>query len=362
MIFNDKCTLYSNPFIHGSSKEWMLNVETRMTTEEMGGFLFPATLNDTEYHSSYVCSPYNALITYSKDELFKINNRLLRFCLILLINSIGGLLRLGKVNKNYFINNFLLSTNPYPNWHGDGVKEQLNRAREKYPQHAIMYRSLNEHTNKNLIEHLKKEGFILAASRQVYIFDANLQEFINRNNTQNDRRALAKSEYELVLHDQIKESDYHDIVRLYNLLYLEKYSKHNPQFSLKLIAYWHQNRLLTLMGLRDKHGILQGIVGLFESEQVITAPLVGYNTKLSKDKSLYRILIYLVLDYSHKKNRCLNLSSGASHFKLLRGGQPFIEYTAAYIKHLPLYRRITWRAIQILLNVVFVPLLKRYKL
>lgn len=362
MTFNDKSILYSNPFIHGLSKEWILNVETRMTTEEMGGFLFPATLNDTEYNSSYVCSPYNALITYSKDELFKINNRLLRLCLILLINSIGGLLRLGKVNKNYFINNFLLSTNPYPNWHGDGAKEQLKRAIEKYPQHAIMYRSLNEHTNNDLIENLKKEGFILAASRQVYIFDASFYEFINRNNTRNDRRALAKSEYELVLHDQIRESDYPDIVRLYNLLYLEKYSKHNPQFSLKLIAYWHQNRLLTMMGLRDKQGVLQGVVGLFESEQVITAPLVGYNTKLPKYKSLYRILIYLILDYSNKQNRCLNLSSGASHFKLLRGGQPFIEYTAAYIKHLPLYRRITWRAIQILLNTVFVPLLKRYKL
>ncbi len=362
MNFNDKSALYCAPFTQGLSHEWMHNVETTMSTEEIGGFIFPVTVNDTEYHSSYVCSPYNALITYSKEELVKINSKLIRFCLILLINSIGGLLKLGKVNKNYFINNFLLSTNPYPNWHGEGAKEQLKQATAKYPQHAIMYRSINEHTNKDLMKQLKKEGFILAASRQVYIFDSNLYEFINRNNTQNDRRALAKSEYALILHDQIKESDYPDILKIYNLLYLEKYSKHNPQFSLKLIAYWHQNRLLNMMGLRDKHGVLQGIVGLFESEQVITAPLVGYNTNLSIDKSLYRILIYLILDYSNKKNCCLNLSSGASHFKLLRGGQPFIEYTAAYIKHLPIYRRMTWRAVQVLLNGLFVPMLKRYKL
>ena len=362
MNFNDKSILYSNPFIQNFSKEWILNVETRMAIEKVDEFLFPATLNDKEYSSSYVCSPYNALITYSKDELFKINNRLLRFCLKILINSIGGLLKLGKVNKNYVVNNFLLSTNPYPNWQGDGVNDLLKRVIAKHSQHAIMCRSLNEYSNKNLIERLKKEGFILAASRQVYIFDSKLHDFINRNNTQNDRRAFAKSDYELVPHEQINESDYPDILKLYNLLYLEKYSQHNPQFSLKLIAYWHQNRILTMMGLRDKEGVLQGIVGIFESEQVITAPLVGYNTNLSKNKSLYRILIYLVLDYSHKKNCCLNLSSGASQFKLLRGGQPFIEYTAAYIKHLPLYRRIIWRAIQFLLNRIFVPLLKRYQL
>lgn len=362
MPFNKKSILYSTPFIEGSSKEWMLNVETKMTIEELGGFNFPATLNNTEYESSYVCSPYNALVTYSKDELVKIKNRPLRFLLILLINSIGGLLRLNKVNKNFCINNFLLSTNPYPDWHGKGAEEHLERCKVMYPDHAIMYRSLNYHTNKDLIEHLQKLGFILAASRQVYIFDAALSNYKNRNNTQNDRRALAKSDYQLVMHDEITEKDYPDILKLYNLLYLDKYSRHNPQFSIKLISYWHQNRLLTMMGLRDKNGVLQGIVGLFESEQVITAPLVGYNTQLGNNKALYRILIYLILDYSEKKGHCLNLSSGASHFKLLRGGQPFIEYTAAYIKHLPLYRRITWKAVQKLLNGLFVPLLKRYKL
>ena len=362
MNFNDKSKKYTAPFIQLPTNQLMLNVETKVMSAEMGGFIFPVTLNEKEYVSSYVCSPYNALVTYGQDELVKIKNPLLRFCLGLLMKTLGMFLSLGKVNKNVCINNFLLSTNPYPNWTGEGADAHLKEMKATYPQHAFMYRSLNQHTNKPLMDHLTSLGYMLIASRQVYIFDSQLCNFSQRNNTQNDRRALAKSEYELVTHEQITANDYADIVTLYNKLYLDKYSKHNPQFSEKLIAYWHENKLLTMIGLRDQQGVLQGIVGMLESDQVITAPLVGYNTDLPADKALYRILIYLILDYSKQKGTCLNLSSGASGFKLLRGGQPFIEYSAIYIKHLPLYRRVTWKIINGLLGGIYVPLLKRYKL
>lgn len=362
MYFNDKSLKYSEPFIHFPSDEWILNVDTKMTTTEMGGFVFPVTINEEEYSSSYVCSPYNALVTYSQDELFKIKNYPLRCFLSILMKTLGKLLKLGKINKNLCINNFLLSTNPYPDWNGDGAEQERKKIQSLYPQHAIMYRSLNKHTNETLIQQLTKLDFMLVASRQVYIFDSKLYDFRKRNNTQNDRRALMKSEYTLVTHEQINSDDYPVIVNLYNKLYLEKYSKHNPQFSEKLVEYWHKNQLVTMFGLRDKAGILQGIIGIFESERVITAPLVGYNTHLPNQNALYRILIYLILDYSEKKGCCLNLSSGASGFKLLRGGQPFIEYSAIYINHLPLYRRITWKAIKLLLNWLFVPIVKRYKL
>lgn len=362
MNFNEKSDAYSYPFRKEPTRNWIQNVDTEMRIEKIADFLFPTTLNDKEYESSYVCSPYNALVTYSKDELVKINNRILRFLLFWLINSIGGILRLCKVNKNFCINNFLLSTNPYPKWYGEGAEEHLKESKRRYPDHAIMYRSLNHYTNKELMAHLQKLGFILAPSRQVYLFDPKLVNYNAKNNTNNDRRAVAKTNYKLVRHDEITEKDYADILRLYNDLYLKKYSKHNPQFTLKLISYWHQKKLLTMMGFRDQQDILQGIVGLFESEAVITAPLVGYNTKRSSTDALYRMLIYLVIEYSSKKDCCLNLSSGASQFKILRGGVPFIEYTAAYIKHLPLYRRITWKVVRLLLNGVFVPLLKRYQL
>ncbi|KTC88560.1 hypothetical protein [Legionella cincinnatiensis] len=362
MNFNEKSQKYSEPFIQGPTQKWMLNVESHMSSLNIGGFIFPVTVNNQEYHSSYVCSPYNALVTYGQDELFKIKNYPLRLVLNGLMKALGGFLRAVHINQNVCINNFYLSTNPYPDWKGEGAEDALKSLSVRYPHHAIMYRSLNEHTNKELIEHLRQLNFFFVASRQVYIFDNKLCLFKQRNNTQNDRRALAKGEFTLVTHEQISEQDYPVIVHLYNLLYLKKYSQHNPQFSERLIAYWHKNKLLTFFGLRDKKGVLQGIMGIFDSETVITAPLVGYNTHLPNQCALYRMLIYLVLDYTDKKSICLNLSSGASGFKRLRGGQPFIEYSAVYTKHLPLYRRIAWRIIQSLLNNLLISILKRYQL
>ena len=127
MNFNDKSRIYSEPFIHTPSEQWILNVSTQMTTIGMGGFVFPATVNEEEYNSSYVCSPYNALVTYGQDELCKINNPLLRCCLRLFMKTLGILLKLGKVNKNLCINNFLLSTNPYPDWNGEGAEEEIKK-------------------------------------------------------------------------------------------------------------------------------------------------------------------------------------------------------------------------------------------
>lgn len=362
MNFNTKVQTYTQPFIQTQSVDWIHNVETTMTLEQIDAFSFPVTINDQEYQSSYVCSPFNALVTYSQDELIKIHHSLLRFALRIIVLSLDKLLKLGKINKNITINNFLIATNPYPNWQGKEAEQLITYLKNKHPNHAIMFRSLNEHSNEPLLHHLKKIGFELTPSRQVYIFDKKLNNYLKRNNTENDRRALAKSDYQIVSHEEIDSTDYAIIYKLYNQLYLDKYSKHNPQFSEKLLAYWHQNKLLTFIGLRDQEGILQGIVGLFETDQVITAPLVGYNTHLSKKKSLYRILIYLILEYSHSKNCCLNLSSGASQFKRLRGGQAFIEYTAIYLKHLPYYRQFTWKMVNRLLNWVFVPLLKKYQL
>lgn len=362
MNFNDKSQAYVKLFQQYPTHELISNVKTTMITSQLGKYIFPVTINETEYSSSYVCSPYNALVTYSQDEVHKIKHHGLQIILASLMGSLGALFRFSMINKIVCVNNFLLSTNPYPDWMGEGAADYLEQLRQVYPKHAFMYRSLNEHTNAPLIAELKSLGYVLMPSRQVYIFDSNLDDFFAHNNTQNDRRALAKSEYEVVAHQDIAVGDYARIVQLYNQLYLEKYSQHNPQFSERLIAYWHQHHLLTMYGLRDQHGILQGVVGLFTSEQLITAPLVGYNTALPSSKALYRILIYLVLEYSKQKKCCLNLSSGASAFKMLRGGKPFIEYSAIYINHLPMYRRAVWHFINGLLNRVFVPILIKYKL
>jgi hypothetical protein len=359
---NDFAATYLEPIINQGSKYFIDNVETQAILLSINDFVFPCGLNDKEYDSSYVCSIYNALVTYSAEESAKLNNSLLEFIIRVVVSAQSMMLKAAKIDKNLFVNNYLLSTNLYPNWSGDGIGCFTSEMNKSYPHHAIIFRSLNEHTNLEQLATFQKEGYQLLPTRQVYIFDEKLKNYNTSRDLKRDRVIRKQSEYTLVEHKNISDVDFPRIIELYNKLYLEKYSQHNPQYTVAMIKHWHENNLLTLVALKSPEGVLDGVVGLFENATTVSAPLVGYDTNLPQELGLYRQLISLVIDYASNNNKILNLSSGASNYKINRGGQPFIEYAAVYTKHLSLPRRVVWRFINILLTQVFIRILKAYKL
>ena len=351
---------YILPFINDGATKFIANVKTQMALLQIEEKLFPITINNAEYESSYVCSPYNACIIYSKDEMSKLANKPLEFALKCMTNLFGLFLKLAKINKVISINNWLLSTNLYQDWNGNNIKEMTDLLVEKFPQHIIMSRSLNEQGNSELLKQYKKSGYKLIPSRQVYLFDQKNSDYSKKNNTKWDFKSLEDTKYKIISHDEINPKDYPRITELYNKLYLEKYSYHNPQFTTELISLWHKNKLVIMQGLRNKDGILNGIVGYFERDGIITAPLVGYDTLLPRSLKLYRMLLALVIKRAYTSNMVLNASSGASEFKRLRGGVVEIEYSVIYTKHLSIYRRVTWKILTVALENVAVPLMKKY--
>lgn len=353
---------YLLPFIKEGAQKFIANVETEFALLKAGEQLFPVTINHREYNSSYVCSPYNACISYAKEEMAKLQNKPLEMVLLLLATISGALLKTAKINKIVCVNNWLLSTNLYPVWHGKEIREITDFLTKKFPGHAIMFRSLNQHTNASLLAEYAEYGYDLIPSRQVYIFDKSKGDYRKKNNTKWDLKLLEKTSYRVVPHDFIMPSDYPRITALYNKLYLDKYSYHNPHFTTELIELWHQKKLLMMQGLRNEQGILDGIVGCFERGGRSTAPLVGYNTALPADLGLYRMLMVLVINRAYETDMLLNLSSGASTFKRLRGAVPEIEYSVIYTKHLSTYRQAIWKTLTGILVHIGVPLMEKYKL
>ena len=353
---------YMKPFLLDDSTSMIANVITTGAILKSGCMFFPVTINNEEYDNSYVCSPYTACVSYAQEEMDKLNNKLLEIVLGGISQTLGLFLKKAKINQVVCVNNWMLSTNLYPLWNGADIPEICDYFTKEFPEHALVFRSLNEHSNAELLNSLKSNRFIIVPSRQVYIFDRDISPFTTRNNTQIDIKTLKKTEYEIINHGDLKESDYLRIVELYNLLYLEKYSKHNPQFTKGCVAYWHKKKLLTMIGLRNKEGMLDGIIGFFEMDGITSAPLVGYDTNIHKQKAIYRMLMALAIGRANDEGLILNLSSGAAEFKRLRGGQPFIEYSAVYINHLPMGKRLVWRLTNLLLTYLGVPIMKVFKL
>lgn len=338
------------------------NLETRWAVLRVDDVFMPVTINELEYANSYVCSPYGACVLYPQSEVKKVGNVSVRGLVRGLIGALGPLLRVAQINRIVCINNWLLSTNLYRPFNVEHVSDVTQLLADRFPSHAITWRSLNEITNPVLLQRLLAEGYLLVPSRQVYFFDGDDGTFLRKPNNVWDHKRLSTSGLRIVTHDELKASDAPRIEQLYRWLYVDKYSPQNPQFTAELIDEFRSRQLLTMWGLRDSTGELVGVVGAFERNGVMTVPLVGYDTALPRQWGLYRMLMAIILQEAVRLKVKLNLSSGAAHFKRLRGGKPCIEYTAVYCRHLSLASRLAWRSLAALMQNVGVPILRKYQL
>lgn len=344
------------------SQDFVSNCKTDFQLCRIDEFVLPITINDTEYSNSYVCSPYAGAVSYPLFELREINSWPLRIALAAIICSASPMLRLAQIDQAVCVNNWMLSTNLYPNWIGEGLTELTAELTRQHPRRAILLRSINEYTNPRLCQRLRQEGYLLAPSRQVWIYDP-ADQYLKRKNCRWDLRLLdEETPYRHVSHEQFSRDDDSRIKQLYDMLYVEKYSPLNPQFTTELVRSWRESNVLRLFGLRSESGSLDAVAGCFERGNVLTTPLVGYDTSLPMETGLYRMLVAGVLRDAHQRGQILNFSSGAAEFKRIRGAKPFLEYTAIYCNHLSRFRRTVWQALTSLLVNVGAPVLRKLEL
>lgn len=363
------------------------NVHTRLSTIAIGDQTLPMSINDDYVAGNcYVVSPRNALVDYAEFELQQLlrtrcgpaTRRLLHGLPKLLLQPAAWWLDHGRADRCVWLNNWLLSTQVYPPAWDDAPPRQLlaeltARLTRDYPDHALGWRSLNPVTNAALIRCLTELGYIAVPSRQVYLYDGRQPGYLRRHNNRLDaallRHHLAR-DYRVIAPDELHVSDYDRLQHLYKLLYLDKYCPLNPQFSADWLYQGVQQGWLSLLALRrnasplhaDHAERLDGVIAWFASERVITAPIVGYDTQLPAKTGLYRMLTQLCLQLAAQQGKVLNFSSGAAHFKRLRGGEPAIEVSMVYLHHLPAHRQRVWRSVQTLLTRLAVPMLQRMEL
>ena len=324
---------------------------------------FPVTINHTEWENSYVVSPYNAYVVYAEEELQReIKNKAIVAALTPVIRGLGRYLKWTNANKVVHVNNFILSTNPYPStWSGEGIgaiKDFLVRA---FPGHAIIFRSLNDLQHAPILSAARRSGFINVTSRQVYMYNMEQAQWKKHNSNYQDLRLIRKNQLRYLDHDELAPH-LTEALELYNKLYLEKYSQHNPQFTADYLRECHARRIMYFQGYVDEHNRLVAFTGLFCTGNTITSPLVGYDTSAPRTQALYAHCMQLIFAYKFKTGLILNLSSGAAAYKRGRGGIPVLEYSAIYCSHQPLKTRTMTRILAFVSNRIGKPLLIKYEL
>ena len=341
------------------------NVDTHLRAlhHQTLGVTLPISVGDREYGASYVFSPYTHYVSYAREELSMLQSRVARAALSALLTPVGWLFKASRFNKAVQVNNRLLSTNLYPLIGAAEIASLAELLLREYPDRTLIFRSLNTRTTPVYLKTLQKLGFRLVPSRQVYLYDSpdripSKARWLQKR----DYALLDKHGYDICGPEELSVSDSPRLAELYRLLYIEKYSAHNPIFTPLFFEQALQKDLLKLYALRSRStGRLDAVLGYYIQDGIMTTPVFGYDTAVPQEVGLYRMLSAVLLRQAAEEGCLLHESAGAAQFKRNRGATAEIEYSAVYDRHLPLYRRTGWAMLSLLLNKVGVPIMQKHK-
>lgn len=351
------------PLMQEGAPAFIANLQTNLLALHLDDHVLPVTVNDGEYRNAYPCSPFTHYALAAWEEAQRLKPWVLRPALGALIGPVAAILRAGQINKVVHVNNWLLSTNLYPALTTAQLKA-ITGLHERFPEHALILRSLNDRMHGQTLAELQALGYRLIPSRQVWLHDlCHWEAFPEKARWQlrRDSRLIEETGYEVVPHEALTPADIPRLRELYRLLYLEKYSHFNPDFTERFFAHALQTHSLYLMALR-KAGRIDAVLGYFWRNEVMTTPVFGYDTGLPQSLGLYRMISAVLAQEARRRGLLLHASSGAASFKRHRGAVPAIEYSAVYDRHLPYHRRLPWALLGRTLNAVAVPLIQKLKL
>jgi len=332
---------YLLPMIREGPQKFIRNVfNTKVMIVKVENIVLPVTVTDFHPENTYTCSPYTHYISYGGlEEIRHLGNRTAVTAIKPILKIIGKYLLENDFDKVVFLNNWLLSTNLYPAITEQQLEILLGQLVEWFPDRAIIFRSLDEFQNSLIMKTLSNHNFKKVLSRQVWYQNPEVSK--QKKQFKVDRSALRKSGYEICDELDFGYDDSIRMIELYRLLYLDKYSRFNPQFTPEFILKARDQGWLHLRSLR-RDGQINGIMGFFIRNGLMTQPLFGYDTSLPRSDRLYQLLSHITLKEGLARGLIVHASGGVGNFKKLRGGVPVMEYNAVYHHHLPGKKQLPW--------------------
>ncbi len=342
---------YWRGVLQNGSKAYASNLKTSPGIIQVGKRIWPLTVNDHRDDNSYPCSLHTQYVTYPKAELSLIPDAFQRKMARIGLVGLDGLLGVARSDRVVQWSSWLFSTNLHEREMGSDLSEVTQRLVSAFPDHAVLVKNIHGVEDTGLPQAFQDNGYELITSRQIYFFDGRKPDFLQKSTVKRDIKSLGQLRgYTTVEHEQFEPKDLPRITELYRLLYLDKHSWLNPQYTEAFVSQAWRERWLEFRGLRHDSGRLDAVFGCFTSGTTTSTPFIGYDTHLPPEIGFYRHLVSMLLLRLAERRWLLNYSSGAGDFKRRRGGFPIIEYNAVYHGHLPPLRRAAFRALAELAN------------
>ncbi len=341
----DYARRYLLPIMMNGAQKYIKNVhDTQLMLAKVDDVIIPITISDFHPENTYTVSPYSHYVSYGGyEEVKHLKKPFLEALIKLTMLPIAWYFRRAELDKVVYVNNYLLSTNLYPTINENQLKALTEELPKWFPDRVIVLRSVDQRKNPLVYETLEKNGYEMVLSRQVWYMDP--VEASATRQYKEDMRVLRKHGYEIVNGKELSDNELARALDLYNMLYLEKYSYYNPQFTFEFMKLARDEEILHLRALK-RDGKIDAVMGFFIRNGTMTQPLFGYDTNLPQEEGLYRLLTLITLQEGIQRNLLVHASGGVGKFKKVRGGKPVIEYNAVFSKHLPAWRQRPWKLIQ----------------
>lgn len=356
----DDVRRWAVPMAADGTRRFVANVECQVGAVAGESWALPITVPvPGDRVNAYVVSPFTHYVRYLEEELRLIQSAPTRAVAQVILAGLGGLMRAGEIDRVVTVNNWLLSTNLYPRLPPGALAAARDAVREAWPGHGVLFRSCNALTTPSVMAELRAAGLRSVVSRQVYIFDARKDALFRRKPYRRDWALIERHGYRVRPLTSVDPATAERAADLYRLLYLDKYSRHNPAFTPAFVRAAVDRRWLTVYGL-ERQGSLDGVVGFFERDGVMTTPLLGYDTGLPVERGLYRMLTALLSTLARERGAVLHRSSGAATFKRSRGAVPALEFSYVDVRHQPWRARAAWACLRAVTEGIGRPMLERY--
>jgi len=341
----DYARRYLLPIILDGAQKYIKNVyNTQLMLVKVDDVIIPITISDFHPDNTYTVSPYSHYVSYGGfEEVKHLNNPPVEALIKFIMNPVAWYFRRAELDKVVFVNNYLLSTNLYPSVNSDQLSAVSEALIQRFPNRVIVFRSVDQKKNPHIYQALAASGYDLVLSRQVWYMEP--AEAICTRQYKEDVRVLRKHGYEVADGKDLNDEELARALHLYNLLYLEKYSYYNPQFTFEFMKLARDEGILHLRALK-RDGKINAVMGFFIRNDAMTQPLFGYDTSLPQEEGLYRLLTLITLQEGLERKLLVHASGGVGKFKKVRGGKSITEYNAVFAKHLPAWRQLPWKLIK----------------
>jgi hypothetical protein len=352
---------FLEPLLTGGIRSYISNVYTELRVLRVDDIVLPVTIGRYHPANSYVCSPYNQYFAYSRQELGKLKNPPLEAIFRVLFKLCDLYYRPVAFDRVVAVNNWLLSTNLYPAL----SHEQLGRIaaflRHRFPDRPVMFRSVDGYGQAAIYHSLLALGYRPMFSRLVHYQAPRDPALWRKKQLKIDLKLYQRRPYHLLDGSDLTPADAPRLAALYRALYLEKYSRLNPQFTEQFVSLALQKRLLTFK-VFAKDGQVAAVLGYYQRNGVMTTPFFGYDRQLPLTAGLYRLLSMQVLLEGQAQGLLINASAGVGQFKRVRGAIPVVEYNMVDDRGLPAGQRQRWSILKLVLDYLAGPLIQKYEL